>query len=57
MEEVKNTREIIALVTEGTTSPSSQEILEPLPPMLEEFRDIMPNEMPEGLPPRRDIKH
>jgi hypothetical protein len=25
--------------------------------MLEEFRDIMPEEMPEGLMPMRDIQH
>jgi hypothetical protein len=25
--------------------------------MLEEFRDIMPEEMPEGLTPMRDIQH
>lgn len=25
--------------------------------MLEEFQDIMPEEMPEGLTPMRDIQH
>jgi hypothetical protein len=36
MEEVKGTRGIIALVTEGTTVPNSQEVPEPLQPMVEE---------------------
>jgi hypothetical protein len=55
MEEVKEAREIIALVTESTIVSTPSEVLEPLRPMLEEFRDIMHEEMPEGLPPIRDI--
>jgi hypothetical protein len=55
MNEVKKAREIIALVIEGTTASTSQEVPELLRPILEEFRDIMLEEMPEGLPPMRDI--
>jgi len=57
IEEVKEARDIIALVTEGTPSSVSQEVPEIMRPMLEEFQDIMPEEMPEGLPPMRDIQH
>jgi hypothetical protein len=55
--EVKEARDIMALVTEGTLGSISQEVLEIMQPILEEFRDIMPEEMLEGLPPMRDIQH
>jgi hypothetical protein len=44
-------------VTEGTPSFISQEVPEIMRPMLDEFQDIMPEEMPEGLLPMRDIQH
>jgi hypothetical protein len=57
IEEVKEARDIVALVTEGTPSFISQEVPEIMRPMLDEFQDIMPEEMPEGLLPMRDIQH
>jgi hypothetical protein len=32
-------------------------ILKQLQTMLEEFREIIPDELPHGLPPMRDIQH
>jgi hypothetical protein len=57
IEEVKEARDIEALVTEGTSSSALQEVPEIMRLMLEEFQDIMPKEMPKGLPPMRDIQH
>ena len=41
----------------GTLGSISQEVLETMRLMVEEFQDIMPKEMPKGLPPMRDIQH
>ena len=57
MEEVKEAWDIIALVTKGTTLAVEKEVPKMMWSMLEEFWDIMPEEMPEGLPPIRDIQH
>jgi hypothetical protein len=45
--EVKEAQDIIASVTKGTPDSISQEVPEIMRPMLEEFQDIMPKEMPK----------
>jgi hypothetical protein len=56
IEEVKKAQDIIALVTEGTPGSVSQ-VPEIMRSMLEEFQDIILEEMPKGLLPMRDIQH
>jgi hypothetical protein len=56
IEEVKEAWDIIALVTEGTPNSILQKVLKIMRPMLEEFQDIMLEEMLEWLPPMRDIQ-
>ena len=36
---------------------SGGEILRDVQQVLDEFADVMPNELPQGLPPPRDIQH
>jgi hypothetical protein len=57
LEEAKDAREIFALVLGKVNSPNIQALPEPVRLMLEEFRDITPEEMPAVLPPMRDIQH
>jgi hypothetical protein len=57
LEEVKGTQEILALVPGEISSPTIQTIPELVRLMLEEFRDITPEEVPALLPPMRDIQH
>jgi len=35
----------------------SIEVAEKMKPMLEEFKRVVQDELPEGLPPMRDIQH
>jgi hypothetical protein len=57
LKEIKEALEILALVPEEITSSTTQVIPKSMRVTLKEFRDIIPNEMPEGLPPMRDIQH
>jgi hypothetical protein len=57
LEEVKGTQEILALVLGEISSPTIQTIPELVRLMLEEFRDITPEEVLALLPPMRDIQH
>jgi hypothetical protein len=55
LEEAKDAQEILALVPGEVNSSNIQALPEPIHLMLEEFRDITPEEMPAVLPSMRDI--
>ena len=55
VEEVKKSPEVFLLIGRETTE--SVEIPEEVKPVLEEFRDVFPEELPTELPPLRDIQH
>ena len=47
---------VMALVVVEETK-SEKEIPKEVEPILEEFVDVVPEEIPHGLPPMRDIQH
>ena len=55
MEVVTKTKRVYILL--GKESHSYSKIPEVVTPILEEFQDLFPNELPQGLPPLRDIQH
>lgn len=54
MEEVKTAETMLTLVVKGSESISNAVILRIIQPMLEEFGDLAPGELPTGLPPMWD---
>ena len=54
--ESKETRQQFALVVKEEVAPPI-DIPEEMKPVLEEFKRILPPELPDGLPPMRDIQH
>jgi hypothetical protein len=47
---------LAALKEESPTSPN-EELPQEVEQVLEEFRDVMPPELPKRLPPRREVDH
>ena len=52
-----NQDEIYAILVMDGTTPQQAPIHDLLFPLLEEFKDMVPNEIPIRLPPMRNIQH
>jgi len=57
MEEAKELREIFAAVIGGGIGVEPPNIPQVLQPLLAEFQEIIPSELPDGLPSMHDIQH
>jgi hypothetical protein len=57
MQEMKIAETMLTLVVKGVESDSKADIPSLIQPMLEEFADLAPAELPTELPPMRDIQH
>jgi len=55
IEETKETNKIFAIVVGGRVGRESNDVPPALLPLLEKFQEIIPAELPTGLPPLRDI--
>jgi hypothetical protein len=57
MQEMKTAETILTMVVKGVESDLREGIPRLIQPMLEEFGDLMPKELPTEVPPMRDIQH
>jgi len=57
IEETKEAREIFAIVVRGEVGRDFIDIPPTLLPLLEEFQEVIPSDLPKGLPPVWDIQH
>nr|XP_034929565.1 uncharacterized protein LOC118060451 [Populus alba] len=57
IDEAKKTGELFAVVIGGGIGTEIHNILQELKPLLVEFQEIIPSELPDGIPPMRDIQH
>jgi hypothetical protein len=57
MDEAKESREIFAVVIGGGIGVEPPNIPQVLQPLLAKFQEIIPSELPDELPPTRDIQH
>ncbi|GJZ95868.1 hypothetical protein Tco_0668202 [Tanacetum coccineum] len=55
-DEVNEVNDLFALVVMESND-DNVEVPHPVAPILEDFSDVFPNELPPGLPPMRDIQH
>ena len=58
VEGVKESREVHALIVKSVDDEMSGcDVPEVMKEVLEEFKEVVPDELPKGLPPLRDIQH
>jgi hypothetical protein len=57
MQEVKTAKTILAMVVKGVESDLKEDIPRLIQPMLEEFGNLLPTELPTELPPMKDFQH
>jgi len=57
MDEAKKTGKLFAVVIGGGIGTELHNIPQELRPLLAEFQDIIPSELPDGIPPMHDIQH
>lgn len=56
-EELKETKLVYTLIARGKITSGRALPADRLQPLLLEFKDICPEELPNGLPPEREIQH